>query len=230
MRILIVEDSARLQRSLGTALRKSGYAVDVASDGETGLWQALSNDFDVIILDLMLPKRDGLSVLAELRRQGKTTHVLLLTARDTVADRVQGLQSGADDYLVKPFALEELLARVQALCRRAYGSKQNRLVIADLEIDTLARTAKRAGQPIVLTAREYHLLEYLARRHGQVVSRSEIEEHIYDDQVDPMSNVVDSAICSLRKKLGAASDAPIIHTRRGLGYVLDETPAATPVA
>ncbi len=230
MRVLLVEDSVRLQRSLGTALRKSGYAVDVAADGEAGLWQAQSNDFDVIILDLMLPKRDGLSVLAELRRQGKSTHVLLLTARDTVADRVQGLQTGADDYLVKPFALEELLARVQALCRRAYGSKQSRVAIADLEIDTLARTARRAGQAIVLTAREYHLLEYLARRRGQVVSRSEIEEHIYDDQVDPMSNVVDSAICSLRKKLGAASDAPLIRTRRGLGYVLEEVPAAAPVA
>ena len=225
MRILVVEDSPRLQRSLALALRKSGYAVDVAGDGEEGLWLALECEFDVIVLDLMLPKRDGLSLLAELRRRGRTVHVLLLTARDTVPDRVQGLQAGADDYLVKPFALEELLARVQALCRRAYGSKQSRLAIADLEIDTVARSVRRAGQPVELTAREYLLIEYLARRRGHVVSRREIEEHIYDGQVDPMSNVVDSAICGLRKKLGQAADAPLIHTRRGLGYVLDAAPA-----
>ena len=228
MRVLVVEDSPRLQRSLGTALRKSSYAVDSAADGEEGLWLAQSHDYDVIILDVMLPKRDGLSVLTELRRQGRHTHVLLLTARDTVPDRVQGLRAGADDYLVKPFALEELLARVQALCRRAYGRKQSLLAIADLEIDTLAHTVKRAGQAVTLTAREYHLLEYLARRRGEVVSRTDIEEHIYDGQVDPMSNVVDSAVCSLRKKLGVASDLPLIHTRRGLGYVLEEQPAAAP--
>jgi len=222
MRVLIVEDSARLQRSLDTALRKSGYAVDSASDGEEALWMAQSNDYDVVILDIMLPKRDGLSVLAELRRKGKDTHVLLLTARDTVADRVQGLRAGADDYLVKPFALEELLARVAALCRRAYGGKRSVIAIADLQIDTLSREVRRAGKPISLTAREYHLIEYLARRKGQVVSRSEIEEHIYDANVDPMSNVVDSAVCSLRKKIGSTGEATLIHTRRGLGYVLDE--------
>ena len=221
MRILVVEDSPRLQRSLGTALRKSGYAVDVAGDGEEGLWLAQEHAYDVVVLDLMLPKRDGLSVLAELRRAGKTVHVLLLTARDTVDDCVQGLQAGADDYLVKPFALEELLARVQALCRRAYGTKQPRLTIADLEIDPLARAVRRAGLAIELTAREYLLLEYLARRRGEVVSRPEIEEHIYDGQVDPMSNVVDSAICGLRKKLGAAGEEALIHTRRGIGYVLE---------
>ncbi len=221
MRILVVEDSPRLQRTLGTALRKSGYAVDLASDGEEGLWLAQEHAYDAIVLDVMLPKRDGLSMLAELRRAGRTVHVLLLTARDTVNDRVQGLQAGADDYLVKPFALEELLARVQALCRRAYGTKQPRLTIADLEIDPLARAVQRAGLAIELTAREYLLLEYLAHRQGEVVSRPEIEEHIYDGQVDPMSNVVDSAICGLRKKLGVAGAAALIHTRRGLGYVLE---------
>ena len=227
MRLLLVEDSARLQRTLGTALRKSGYAVDTAGDGEEGQWLAESHDYDVIVLDVMLPKRDGLAVLANLRRQGRATHVLLLTARDTVADRVQGLRAGADDYLVKPFALDELLARVEALCRRAYGTKQPRLAIADLEIDTLARRASRAGLPLDLTAREYLLLEYLARRRGQVVTRAEIEEHIYDEQADPLSNVVDSSVCGLRKKLAAASDAPLIHTRRGLGYVLDAPPAVS---
>jgi DNA-binding response OmpR family regulator len=225
MRILVVEDSARLQRSLGTALRRSGYAVDLAGDGEEGLWLAESHDYDAIVLDVMLPKRDGLDVLRTLRARGKSTHVLLLTARDTVPDRVTGLSAGADDYLVKPFALEELLARVQALCRRAYGTKQPRLAVADLELDPAARTVRRAGQAIELTAREFQLLEYLARRHGEVVSRTDIEAHIYDGQVDPMSNVVDSAICVLRKKLTVTPEAaPLIHTRRGLGYVLAPAP------
>lgn len=227
MRVLVVEDSQRLQRTLGAALRKSGYAVDIAGDGEEGLWLAESHDYDVMVLDIMLPKRDGLSVLAELRRQGCGVHVLLLTARDTVDDRVQGLQSGADDYLVKPFALEELLARVAALCRRAYGTKQPRLMIADLEIDFAARVARRGGLPVELTAREYQLLEYLARRRGEVVSRTEIETHIYDGQADPASNVVDSAVCVLRKKLAVTPTmAPLIHTRRGFGYVLDAALAA----
>ncbi len=168
----------------------------------------------------MLPKRDGLSLLQRLRSQGKKTHVLLLTARDTVADRVLGLQKGADDYLVKPFALDELLARVQALCRRAYGAKQPRIVIADLEIDTNAKEVVRAGHPVKLKPREYLLLEYLALRTGQVVSRGDIEAHIYDDELDLMSNAVESAVSSLRKKISAPNPAPIIHTRHGLGYVL----------
>jgi DNA-binding response OmpR family regulator len=227
MRILVVEDSVRLQRTLGTALRRSGYAVDVVGDGDEGLWLAESNDYDAIVLDVMLPKRDGLEVLRTLRGRGRTTHVLLLTARDAVPDRVAGLAAGADDYLVKPFALEELLARVQALCRRAYGKKQPLLAIEDLEVDPATRTARRAGRRIELTAREYHLLEYLARRRGEVVSRSDIEAHIYDGQVDPMSNVVDSAICVLRKKLAVVStSAPLIHTRRGHGYILEASPAA----
>jgi DNA-binding response OmpR family regulator len=223
MRLLLVEDSVRLQRSLAAALRRSGYAVDVAGDGEEGLWLAESSDYDAIVLDLMLPKRDGLDVLRTLRAHRKPTHILLLTARDAVSDRVTGLEAGADDYLVKPFALEELLARVQALCRRAYGSKQPKMVVTDLEIDPAALRVNRAGQPIELTAREYQLLEYLVRRRGEVVSRAEIEAHIYDGQVDPMSNVVDSAICSLRKKIAVAgSSRPLIHTRRGLGYVLED--------
>ncbi len=226
MRILLVEDSPRLQRNIAMALRRSGYAVDTAADGEEGLWLAESHDYDAIVLDIMLPKRDGLDVLRTLRARGRAAHVLLLTARDTVADRVTGLQSGADDYLVKPFALEELLARVQALCRRAYGTKQPRLTAGDLEIDSAAHTVRRAGLLIELTAREYHLLEYLARRLGEVVSRSDIEAHIYDGQVDPMSNVVDSAVCSLRKKIAVTgATAPLIHTRRGLGYVLGVFPA-----
>jgi DNA-binding response OmpR family regulator len=222
MRVLFIEDSQRLLRYVGAALRRSGYALDTAGDGEEGLWLAEAHDYDVIVLDIMLPKRDGLDVLRTLRARGRPAHVLLLTARDTVADRVTGLQAGADDYLVKPFALEELLARVQALCRRAYGTKQTLLSVADLEIDPATRTARRNEKPVALTAREFQLLEYLARRKGEVVSRTEIEAHIYDGQVDPMSNVVDSAICSLRKKLTVTVEAtPLIHTRRGHGYVLD---------
>ena len=220
VRVLFVEDSERLRRSVGVALKKSGYAVDLAGDGEAGLWLAESYEYDVIILDLMLPKLDGWSVLRTIRASASRTHVLLLTARDTVEDRVRGLQAGADDYLIKPFALEELLARVQALCRRAYPAHVPRLVIADLEIDTAAREVYRAGVLVTLKPREYQLLEYLARRAGAVVSRADIEAHIYDQQVDPMSNVVDSAISSIRKKIGGPNPAPLIHTRHGVGYML----------
>jgi DNA-binding response OmpR family regulator len=230
MRVLIVEDSARLQRTLASALRKSNYAVDVAGDGDEGLWMATTHPYDLVVLDIMLPKRDGLSVLAELRRRGHSVHVLLLTARDTIADRVQGLRAGADDYLVKPFALDELLARVEALCRRAYGDKQPDLSVGDLEIDTTARAVRRAGKAVELTAREYQLLEYLAHRRGHIVTRTEIENHIYDGAVDPMSNVVDSAVCNLRKKIGAANASPLIHTRRGQGYILAEASVKTATA
>lgn len=221
MRVLLVEDSARLQQTVGDALRRSGYAVDVSGDGEDGIWRAENNDYDVIVLDIMLPKLDGLTLLKTLRKNGKTTHVLLLTARDRVEDRVSGLRSGADDYLVKPFALEELLARVETLCRRAYGSKQNRLIISDLEIDTAGKKVWRAGQPVKLKPREYQLLEYLAHRPGEVVTQSEIEAHLYNDDAEPMSNVVESALSSLRRKLGQANSAPLIQTRRGQGYILE---------
>jgi DNA-binding response OmpR family regulator len=225
VRVLLVEDSERLRRSIGSALRKSGYAADLARDGDEGLWLAESHEYDLIVLDLMLPGLDGLSVLRRLREAGRGVHVLVLTARDTVDDRVLGLRTGADDYLVKPFALEELLARVQALCRRQYGAKQTKLTISDLEIDILAKTVTRAGVRVTLKPREFALLEYLALRRGQVVSRADIEMHIYDQQLDPMSNVVDSAISILRKRLGGSSVPALIHTRHGLGYVLDDQPA-----
>ena len=220
MRILLVEDSRRLQRSIGAALRKASYAVDIAGDGEEGLWMAQSDDYDAIVLDLMLPKLDGLTVLERLRQQGHQTHVLILTAKDTVDDRVRGLQTGADDYLVKPFALEELLARVQALIRRSHSQKNPRIRIGRLEVDTSARTATAAGEPVNLTPREYALLEYLARHRGEVLSRTEIERHIYDDAADLMSNVVDSAICALRRKIDLPGRPSLIQTRRGMGYVL----------
>jgi DNA-binding response OmpR family regulator len=216
MRVLFIEDSEILQRSVKRALRHAGFAVDLAGDGEDGLARAEENDYDTIILDIMLPKLDGLEIVRRLRARGNKTHVLLLTARDTVADRVEGLGRGADDYLVKPFALEELLARVKALCRRAYGEKDARLRIGPLEIDLTARRLLCDGEVIDLTAREWRLLEYLALRHGQVVARTEIEAHIYDEQVEPMSNVVDAAVYGLRRKIGSQ----LIHTRRGIGYVL----------
>jgi len=176
MRVLLVEDSTRLQAAVARGLRRSGYAVDVTGNGEEGLWLATSNEYDVVILDLMLPGLDGLTVLERLRGQERAAHVLVLTARDTVDDRVRGLQAGADDYLVKPFALEEMLARVQALCRRSYRRKNPRIEIGGgLLIDTAARTASRDGAPLELTTREYTLLEYLALRQGEVVSRTDIE-------------------------------------------------------
>lgn len=224
MRVLYVEDSPRLARSVATALERSGYAVDTAADGEEGLWRIGSAAYDAIILDIMLPKLDGLTVLKRMRAAGNDAHVLLLTARDTVADRVEGLRIGADDYLVKPFALEELLARVEALCRRAYGSKQTVIDVDDVVIDTARRTVTRAGRPIELTAREYNLVEYLARRRGEVVPRADIEEHLYSDASSPTSNAVDSAICILRRKLAGGNARRLIRTRRGLGYVFGPAP------
>ncbi len=217
MRVLFVEDSEIMRRTVRRALRHAGFAVDVAADGAEGLALAEMNDYDALVLDVMLPKLDGLALLRRLRAAGKTTHVLLLTARDTVADRVEGLRLGADDYLVKPFALAELLARVEALCRRAYGAKSGALRIGPLELDLSARRLRREGADVELTAREWRLLEYLALRRGEVVPRAEIEAHIYDELAEPMSNVVDTAVYGLRRKIGAE----FIRTRRGLGYVLE---------
>ncbi|HTR43442.1 MAG TPA: response regulator transcription factor [Pseudomonadales bacterium] len=223
MRVLLVEDSPRLQKSIGKALQKSGYVIDTSGDGENGLWLAESNDYDAIILDIMLPRLDGLTLLRRLRKKGRQTPILMLTAKDTVGDRVEGLQTGADDYLIKPFALEELLARVQALCRRQYDSKTNQVIIAALKIDLTAHAATLDGQPLDLTAREYRLLEYLALRRGHIVTRGEIENHLYHESADLMSNAVDSAVCTLRKKMEVAGGLPLIHTKRGLGYVLKES-------
>ena len=220
MRVLLVEDSPRLQNSVGVALRKSGYAVDVSGDGSDGLYLATSNDYDVIVLDIMLPGLDGLSLLTRLRQKGKSTHVLLLTAKDTVEDRVTGLRAGADDYLVKPFALDELLARVEALARRSYGVKEPVIRIGDLEIDPAQRAARREGIAIDLRPQEFSLLHYLALRRGTIVTRNEIESHIYDELAEPMSNVVESAVYRLRKKIDPPSGPSLIETRRGVGYLL----------
>ena len=221
MRVLLVEDSARLGKYVKDGLSQAGYSLDLAPDGEEGLWLALSNDYDAIILDLMLPKMDGMNVLRRLRKKGRKTHVLILTAKDSVSDRVRGLEEGADDYLVKPFALEELIARVQALVRRNYGLKAPVIKISDLEIDTARRSVYRKGKDLNLTSREYALLEYLAMRRGEVVTRTEIEHHIYDDRAEPLSNVVDSSVYRLRKKIEPPGHPTLIRTRRGMGYVLE---------
>lgn len=225
MKLLLIEDSRRLQASVGRGLRKAGYVVDATGDGEEGLWMVESNEYDVVILDLMLPKLDGLSLLRRVRDEERNTHVLILTAKDTIDERVRGLRAGADDYLVKPFAFEELLARVEALCRRGYQHKSPQITIGDLQINTVNRTVYRGGRQIDLTPREFMLLQYLALRHGQVVTRADIEARLYSDSVELTSNTVDSAICMLRKKINPAGSSPLIHTRRRMGYVLSGAPS-----
>jgi DNA-binding response OmpR family regulator len=220
MRILLVEDYPPLQKSLAKGLREAGFAVDATGDGQEGLWYAMSNDYDVIILDLMLPKMDGLSILKKLREENKTEHILLLTAKDTVEDRITGLNMGADDYLVKPFAFGELLARLRALTRRSYIQKNPTLKVQDLHIDLNARRVWRADEEIILTSREYMLLEYLAMRAGQIVSRTDIWEHVYEFKSNALSNVVDVYIGYLRKKIEKNGAPPLIQTVRGQGYIL----------
>jgi DNA-binding response OmpR family regulator len=223
MNILLIEDYNPLRKSLRQGLREAGFAVDATGDGEEGLWFARTGNYDAIILDLMLPKVDGLTILRKLRAQGNAVHILILTAKDTIRDRVQGLNLGADDYLVKPFAFEELLARVRALVRRKYEAKSPVIRVADLEIDTSAKTARRAGLTIELTPREYSILELLALRAGKIVTRTEIWEHIYEFEQEKTSNVVDVYIAFLRKKLEREGLPRLIHTRRGVGYVLGES-------
>lgn len=221
MRILLVEDYAPLRESVAQALAEGGFAVDAAADGEEGLWFAQSGEYDVIVLDIVLPKLDGLSILKKLRSKGGKTPVLLLTAKDTVADRVVGLDAGADDYLVKPFALDELQARVRALLRRKYQTADPVIRVQDLEVNTAARVVHRAGDRIELTAREYSLLEFLAHRAGEIVSRTDIWEHVYDFNSTVDSNVVDVYIGYLRRKLDRPGSPQLIHTKRGRGYVLE---------
>ena len=203
-------------------MRRSGYAVDTAVDGKEGLYLAEINDYDVIILDLMLPGIDGLTILKKLRSEGKDIHILILTARYTLEDRVKGLQLGADDYLTKPFAFDELLARVQALIRRRYNARNPIIQIGNLQVNTSLKTVDRNGRNIPLAPREYMLLEFMAVRRGKLITRAEIEKHIYDERVNPMSNVVDSAVCNLRKKINLPGQPELIHTRRGLGYIIKE--------
>ncbi|HNQ23985.1 MAG TPA: response regulator transcription factor [Phycisphaerae bacterium] len=224
MRVLIVEDQERLRTWLQKGLKEADFVVDAAADGNEGLWYAMGNSYDVIILDLMLPGMDGLSILRRLRQAGRQDQVLILTAKDTVPDRVKGLDLGADDYLVKPFAFEELVARVRALVRRGYGKHNAVIGIGELRIDTTQRRVWRGAQEIELRAMEYKLLEYLARRAGETVSRTEIWDHLYDFGSQTVSNVVDVYIGCLRRKLDRPGEKSLIQTRRGLGYVLGGNP------
>jgi len=216
MRILVIEDEPDLLRSLTMALRDEGYAVDTAQNGEDGLFKAESIAYDAILLDVMLPRLDGWGVLERLRKTRKTP-VLMLTARDTSSDRVRGLDTGADDYLVKPFDLPELLARLRALIRRTSGQASTCIEISDVVLDTAARTVTRAGVPVELTAREYGLLEFLMLHRGQVITRSALYEHLFDEDDSTLSNLLDVHVSNLRKKLGHE----FITTRRGHGYCIE---------
>jgi two-component system OmpR family response regulator len=216
MRILIVEDETDLLAGLAKALREEGYAIDTAEDGEEGLYKAENYDYDAIVLDVMIPKLDGWSVLEGLRKQKKTP-VLMLTARDASSDRVRGLDNGADDYVIKPFDLPELIARLRALIRRAAGQTRNVLEIGEVLIDTAARKVTNRGAPVTLTAREYSLLEFLALHRGEVVTRTALYEHLFDEDDSTLSNLLDVHVSNLRKKLGAE----FITTRRGHGYCIE---------
>ena len=216
MRILVVEDEPDLLSSLAKALREEGYAVDTSEDGQDGIFKAESWAYDAIVLDVMLPRLDGWELLKRLRKTKKTP-VLMLTARDRTSDRVRGLDTGADDYVVKPFDLAELQARLRALIRRAAGEVRNCIEIGEIMIDTGARTVTRAGQAIVLTAREYALVEFLAMHRGRVVTRTDLYEHLFNEDDDTMSNLLDVHVSNIRKKLGH----DFIATRRGHGYCVE---------
>jgi DNA-binding response OmpR family regulator len=220
VRVLLVEDHKPLAKALKRGLEEEGFAVDSAEDGEEADFKAAGAGYDVIILDLMLPKIDGLTLLARWRKAGVKTHILLLTAKDTTEDKVKGLDLGADDYLTKPFQLEELLARLRALVRRSHQIKDPILRVHDLEIDTAARTVRRGGKMIHLTPREFALLQFLAFHRGKVVSRTMIWEHLYDEYDENTSNVVDVYIRYLRTKIDKGYDKPLILTRWGEGYIL----------
>jgi two-component system OmpR family response regulator len=221
VRALIIEDDQTIADFVARGLREAGYAVDHAADGEQGLQMAMKDAYDVAIVDLMLPKRDGLSVIDELRRRGRPTPVLILSARRSVDDRVRGLQTGGDDYLTKPFAFTELLARVQALVRRATRSPEpTTLTAGDLTMDLLSRKVTRAGAAIDLRPREFALLEYLMRNPGKVISKTMILSHVWEYSFDPQTNIVDVLVSRLRDKIDKPFDTKRLHTVRGVGYVL----------
>jgi DNA-binding response OmpR family regulator len=206
---------------IAKGLREQSYAVDVAQDGAAGLYQTSINDYDVIVLDVLLPQRDGYEVCRELRARGNATPILMLTARATIDDRLTGFDAGADDYLTKPFSFRELLARIRALLRRDSQLRPDTLQIADLTIDSATHRVARANRDVPLTAKEYALIEYLARRAGQLVSRSEIAAHVWDDSFDPFSNTIEVYINRLRKKIDGNHRVKLLHTRRGEGYILE---------
>jgi two-component system copper resistance phosphate regulon response regulator CusR len=220
VRILLVEDEPNAARLLAKGLVEQAYAVDTANNGNRALELASSADYDLVILDVMLPGKDGLTVCRELRETGSVMPILILTARDAVEYRVSGLDCGADDYLVKPIDFRELLARIRALLRRAPALQREIIRVADLIVDTRARHVTRGGQPIDLTAKEYSLIEYLARRAGDIVRRDEIAEHVWDQNFDPLSNLIEVYMRRLRRKIDEEHDVKLLHTKRGLGYTL----------
>lgn len=225
MKILVVEDEKRVAQFIQKGLKEEGHAVDVSYDGEDGEFLAEINEYDLIILDLMLPKKNGIQVCKELRDQGIATPVLMLTARDSIEDKVRGLDAGADDYLGKPFAFEELLARVRALLRRRSDNKSPVLQVADLRLDPMSRKVTRKEKAIRLTTKEYALLEYLMRNPNKVLSRTLIGEHVWDMNFDPESNVIDVYVSHLRSKVDKGHEVQLIHTLRGQGYILtDDAP------
>lgn len=219
MRLLLVEDDARIARFVAKGLREQAYAVDVAETGEDALYQAAINSYDLVILDVMIPGQNGFEVCRELRQSGKTMPILMLTARDAVEDRITGLDHGADDYLTKPFEFRELLARLRALLRRSVELRPPQIVVADLVLDTGAQSVARGGRNIPLTAKEYALLEFLARNAGRVVGRADIAEHVWDETFDPFSNLIEVYVNRVRRKIDAGGAKPLLHTRRGAGYL-----------
>jgi two-component system OmpR family response regulator len=227
MRLLIVEDDATIADFVRTGLVEAGFAVDVAAEGEAGLELAITGGYDAAIVDVMLPKVDGLTLIERMRARGVRTPVLILSARRTVGDRVQGLQAGGDDYLTKPFAFAELLARVQALIRRATGATEpTRLTVADLTLDLLSRQTTRAGRPLDLRPREFSLLEYLMRNPGRVLTKTMILSHVWGYNFNPGTNVVDVLVSRLREKIDRDFEPRLLHTVRGVGYVLEPRPSA----
>jgi len=220
MRLLLVEDDPRIARFVARGLEEQSYAVDIVANGNDALYRVEINDYDLVILDVMIPGMDGFGVCRALRSQGRRMPILMLTARDAVDDRITGLDSGADDYLTKPFEFGELLARLRALLRRPNELRPQQIVVGDLIVDTASQTARRRGRSISLTAKEYALLEYLARHAGQVVGRAEIAEHVWDETFDPFSNLIEVYVNRLRRKLADNDSKPLLQTRRGSGYLL----------
>jgi DNA-binding response OmpR family regulator len=220
MRLLLVEDDSTIARFIAKGLREQSYAIDVAGSGEQALYQAAINTYDLVILDVMIPAPDGFAVCRELRKSGHRMPILMLTARDAVEDRIAGLDGGADDYLTKPFEFRELLARLRALIRRTGSLQAAQLVVADLIVDTVGQNVSRRGQAISLTAKEYALVEFLARNAGRVVGRAEIAEHVWDEEFDPFSNLIEVYVNRIRRKVDSGFGKPLLHTRRGAGYVL----------
>src|SRR5437660_683293 len=218
MRALLVEDGGRIARFVAKGLREQAYAVDVAGTGDDALYQAAINTYDLVILDVMIPGRNGFEVCRELRKSGQRMPILMLTARDAVDDRITGLDHGADDYLTKPFEFRELLARLRALLRRSVDLRPPQITVGDMVLDTSAQSVVRAGRAIPLTAKEYALVEYLARNAGRVIGRAEIAEHVWDETFDPFSNLIEVYINRIRSKIDADSSKPLLHTRRGAGY------------